>query len=221
MFLDCFPLFIHNCTLSGKEVKIRIPQQERSRKTKARILRSAEDLFSKKGFHKTNSKEIAKHAGVAVGNFYAYFKNKKAVLLELLEGYNQQVFASILTFLESRDLTTDNPRDFFVSMIESILKAHDHIPDYYKDITPSFHSDPDVKAMMNQFHRVSLEKIKGLMLQFKDILRISDLDAAAVLVLRIVEDTTHGIKYDKETIGKERLVSELTDMLCRYLLKQS
>lgn len=207
--------------MTSKKTKIRIPQQERSRKTKARILKSAEDLFSKKGFHKTNSKEIAKHAGVAVGNFYAYFKNKKAVLLELLEGHNQQVIDSILTFIESRDFTTDDPRDFFVSMIESILKAHDHLPDYHKDITTLIHSDPDVKAMMNQFHRVSLEKVKGLMLQFKDSLRISDLDAAAVLVLRIVEDTTHGIKYNKETIAKERLISELTDMLCRYLLKQS
>ena len=147
--------------MTSKKTKIRIPQQERSRKTKARILKSAEDLFSKKGFHKTNSKEIAKHAGVAVGNFYAYFKNKKAVLLELLEGHNQQVIDSILTFLESRDLTTDDPRDFFVSMIESILKAHDHLPDYHKDITPLIHGDPDVKAMMNQFHRVSLEKVKG------------------------------------------------------------
>ena len=41
----------------------------------------------------------------------------------------------------------------------------------------------------------------------------------AVLVTRVVEDTVHGIRYDKEPIEEERLISELADMLLLYLVR--
>jgi AcrR family transcriptional regulator len=203
--------------MSRKNDAIRVPQQRRSRETKARILKSAEYLFSKKGFYKTNSKEIARRAGVAVGNFYAYFGDKKAVLTELLEEHNQKVFQSILLFQGSVDMKAEDPKAFFVSMIENVIHAHDSLPDFHQDITFLMHVDSKVRAIMDRFRRIAFEKVKDLLFQFKDRLRISDLDAAAILLTRTIEDTVHGIKYDKEPIEAERLVSGLADMLCRYL----
>ena len=63
--------------------------------TKEQIKKAAFQLFSQKGIHGTNSKEIAKKAGVSIGSFYSYFKNKKILLLEILEDHCDQVFSSI------------------------------------------------------------------------------------------------------------------------------
>ena len=43
---------------------VRTPKQQRGKETKLKIIRAAIKLFAKKGFYKTNSKEIAKRAGI-------------------------------------------------------------------------------------------------------------------------------------------------------------
>ncbi len=63
--------------------KVRIPRQKRGIETKGRIIQAARGLFSRKGFHGTNSKEIASAAGVSIGSFYSYFQDKKALFLEV------------------------------------------------------------------------------------------------------------------------------------------
>ena len=199
--------------------KTRIPQQRRSVRTRDRILKAAEELFSKRGYYKTNSKQIALRATVAVGSFYAYFRDKKAVLIDLLEYHNKKVFDSLDLFKDSADLDSGNPRQFFIAMIENVLQAHEHLPDFHRDNSFSIYSHPEVKKLDNRFKQAAIEKTMELFEFFGDRLRISDPEAAAVLLTRVIEDTVHGIKYDKEPIGKDRLVSELADMLCLYLLK--
>ena len=54
----------------------RIPRQERSIGKKLQITEAGLKLFSEKGYHNTNTKEIAAEAGVSVGTFYAYFEDK-------------------------------------------------------------------------------------------------------------------------------------------------
>ena len=197
----------------------RIPQQRRSVETKERILKSAEELFSSRGYYITNSKEIAERAGAAVGSFYAYFKDKKAVLMQLLEEHNRRVLDSILAFQDTVILDEVNPRGFFVSLIENAVRAHDSLPDFHRDISILIYSDPGAKVMMNRFKRAAVTGTKALLAGLADRLRVKDIDAAAVLVTRVVEDTVHGIRYDKEPIEEERLISELADMLLLYLVR--
>ena len=158
-------------------------------------------------------------AGVAVGSFYAYFRDKKAVLIDLLEVHNQRVFDSLDLFQNIADLDSRNPRRFFVAMVENVIQAHEYLPDFHRDNSFLSYSDPEVKVLTDRFKQAAIAKTKELFKHFGDRLRISDPDAAAVLLTRIIEDTVHGVKYDKEPIGKERLVAQLADMLCLYLLK--
>jgi AcrR family transcriptional regulator len=76
--------------MSKQKNKVRIPQQQRGIQTKNQIIEAAMKLFSEKGFHATNSKEIAKEAGVATGCFYSYFTDKKAVFCAALQIYLDQ-----------------------------------------------------------------------------------------------------------------------------------
>ncbi len=53
--------------------------------TKERILKAALDLFQKKGFYKTTTKEISKKAKIAEGTLFNYFKTKEDLALYFFE----------------------------------------------------------------------------------------------------------------------------------------
>ncbi len=49
------------------------------------ILKSAEKLFARKGYHQTSMEQVADLAEVSVGTVYFYFKNKEDLLINLME----------------------------------------------------------------------------------------------------------------------------------------
>ena len=54
---------------------------------KQQILDAARDVFSRKGYDKATTAEIAQVAGVAEGTIYNYFLNKRALLISLISSY--------------------------------------------------------------------------------------------------------------------------------------
>ncbi|HEY6292978.1 MAG TPA: helix-turn-helix domain-containing protein [Terriglobia bacterium] len=69
------------------------PRQKRSREKRARLLAAGLALFGEKGYQATSVGKVAARAGVAVGGFYLHFRNKRQLLLvlmdELLEGLSR------------------------------------------------------------------------------------------------------------------------------------
>jgi len=55
--------------------------------TEEKLLKSAVDLMSKNGYHRTTVADIVKAAGVAQGTFYLYFDSKKTLFLKLMEDF--------------------------------------------------------------------------------------------------------------------------------------
>ncbi len=61
--------------------------QKRTIESREKILTAAWKLFCEKGYFNTNTKEIAGEAGIAVGSFYNYYKDKLEVYYELTSRY--------------------------------------------------------------------------------------------------------------------------------------
>lgn len=59
-------------------------QREREKRFET-ILRAAETLFAKEGFHKAGMEQIADAAEVSVGAVYFYFKNKEDLLIQMMD----------------------------------------------------------------------------------------------------------------------------------------
>ena len=55
--------------------------------TKDRLLDAAETVFHDKGFSAARVSDIVDLAGVAQGTFYLHFRNKQAILVELIDGF--------------------------------------------------------------------------------------------------------------------------------------
>ena len=200
--------------------KTRVPQQERSRETKRRLIVAGERLFSQKGFHNTTSKEIATEAGVAIGSFYAYFADKKALFIDVLKSHSQQVLDSI-SKVRLEDIGNTNPRALLTALIEAIIVAHEISPEFHRELTVMVHSDPEIRRVMDRWEEEATARIRNTLALWKDRIRTKDIEAAAVLIYETLEAVVHRIKLYGLDIKEERLVHELSDMLYRYLFNKT
>ncbi len=84
----------------------RAPKQERSRAKRNSLLRSALGIFQERGYDGATIDAIAAGAGVSVGVFYSYFRNKRQMLLTLTQERMAQMRANLIN-LDPMTLTFD------------------------------------------------------------------------------------------------------------------
>ena len=190
----------------------RIPKQQRSVKTKKKIEQAAFRLFSKKGIHGTNSKEIAEKAGVSTGSFYAYFKNKKQLLLEILEDFLNQTYMAIWKDLGGYSVE-QLTRDDIKSIVSNVFKAYDIAPRFLSQTHALRYSDPDINRIYERERQREVEQILKLIKSNEDRLNIRDPFAAAIIVHNAVEHVAHTAKFIGPEIEEIRLIETLTDIL--------
>lgn len=99
--------------------RTRDPQQERSRRTLARLLAAGEDILKEKRFEAATVKEICRDAGYTVGAFYARFENKEALLRALEEDLREEM-TEVLTPLLDADRPATGSRE---AHLREILRA--------------------------------------------------------------------------------------------------
>lgn len=82
------------------------PQQERSRRTRAALLRAALEGFAQHGYELTSIGEIASQAGVGAGTLYQHFRSKRQLLLVLMDNLLTELEALNLELGEAGDPRT-------------------------------------------------------------------------------------------------------------------
>jgi AcrR family transcriptional regulator len=63
----------------------RLSREEKRAETRAALVRSAADVFARRGFHAASVDEIAENAGYSVGALYSNFERKEDLLLAAIE----------------------------------------------------------------------------------------------------------------------------------------
>jgi AcrR family transcriptional regulator len=91
--------------------------QQRSVETKGKILKAAQDLFSRSGFESASVSEICALAGVSKGAFYHHFPSKQSVFMELLAEW-----------LRGLDKALEDLRGSQPGVPQSILQMADILP---------------------------------------------------------------------------------------------
>ena len=78
-----------------KQVSVLHPPTARGQRTRQALLDGAEKVFGERGFHNAGIVEITQQAEVALGTFYLYFPDKRAIFHELVRTLNQRLRAAI------------------------------------------------------------------------------------------------------------------------------
>ncbi len=194
---------------------VRIPQQSRSRETKEQIVETAEKLFREKGFHGTNTKAIAKQAGVAVGSVYAYFQDKKDLYIEVLKGYSRKIFEEI------RGITIDfsprkNRTEYFFGLLRAVIRAH-YAPELHRDLYSVFPHDKEVQRIALNWQKEAVGEFYQALAKAGDKLVVGDIEASSVLLHTCIETIVQRITVFGTLIDHHRLLREFAVMLDRYL----
>lgn len=113
-----------------------MPSQKRSEARKEQILKAAEKIFAKKGFHEATISEVAREAGLSDATIYEYFSTKEELLfsiprettrrgMERMEGYLKGIRGAgnkIRTIIYHYLLFYQNEPDY-ASVIMLVLKS--------------------------------------------------------------------------------------------------
>jgi AcrR family transcriptional regulator len=198
---------------------IRIPQQKRSEETRNRIMTASEKLFSTKGYHNTNSKEIAKAACVSIGSFYCYFKNKKELFIENLTQYSNKIFSKTMTPPDGRLFQGKDKYASVSQLISRAIDAHEYSPEFHREVSAMRYMDPDVARVRKKEEQMIFQYVLDSLRAYDGKLRVTDLEAATVIIMNAVESVIHMIKIDTPVIEESRLVGELSEMISRYLFE--
>lgn len=198
-------------------MSVRTPRQERSKETKAKIIEVAIRLFAEKGYYKTNSKEIAREAGIAIGSFYAYFKDKKALFIEVIKKYLEMTEAGIFEMQDN--WIHEDKRAYLASILQKLFKAHAFYPEIYQEIIVMSYTDDDIRMTYETYCKEVIKNLRSMIYAIDTEIRIKDKETAIIIIMSMLENIIHRTRFLMGEIDDERYVVELTDIICRYLFE--
>jgi len=110
--------------------------QQRSEETRKKIIESASDLFSTRGYDRTSVDLICRTAGISKGAFYHHFSEKHALFMELLQTWLDEIQVQLdQQFNQSRDLP-QSLTDISIIFNDLIDTSRSKIPlmlDFWRD----------------------------------------------------------------------------------------
>ena len=145
-----------------KENEVREPIQKRSIEKKRRIIEAGFKLFCENGYHKTNTVEIAKEAGVSTGIVYNYFKDKKAILLESILLFRELLTEPLYAFMTTSEPPVDL-ETLVESLLETIVAGHHMAKDAHEEMMAMSHADEDVAKLLHDFEMQTTKKIASIL----------------------------------------------------------
>lgn len=121
----------------------KLPRKERERQRRqTEFLATAEEVFSRKGFHSTTIQEISEKSEFAVGSIYHMFRNKDEIYTALL----QMRMAEYLSLLEEKIKDCQDPVNKIRTLIETKFRFFsEHKPFLRLFLDTTIGSDENVR----------------------------------------------------------------------------
>lgn len=137
---------------------VRVPRQKRSIEKKERIIEAAYRIFNQNGYFGTNTAEIAKEAGLSTGSVYAYFTDKKDILLACLNKFGDKLTEDICR--EIGGLSAAGDIFVIVKKVLQILgEFHKQSKLYHNEVMSLQYRDEDVKNYFVNIQKTMMEAV--------------------------------------------------------------
>ncbi len=198
--------------------------QARGVATRRRVLQTAERLFAQRGYEATSMAQIAERAGVGVGTVYHHFPDKRALLLALIDDWGDREVARTRSELELERYLGSNPRAAIHDDLHRRYARLQRDGGFYLVLLELADRDTDVRQRLQRIRQVGIERLRELIEfgQKRGLMR-RDVDplAAAFLVRHAIDmAATEVLVHRISDPPPERVLEELTDMICRYILEE-
>jgi AcrR family transcriptional regulator len=196
--------------------EIRTPKQKRSVEKKSRIVEAAYRLFNTKGYHNTNTAEIAAEAGLSTGCLYDYFLDKSDIFLEAVKMHSadtyQLVRGELLALPEGMALP-----DFMERLARIFLRAHSRSAGFHKEVMALSLTDPKLRSALSTPADPAVRETLGRYLERFGVC-LTHPSEQVQLLINVLDDTSHNLLYkEMQGVDQEIYIQECARMLCRLL----
>lgn len=200
---------------------VRSPTQARALRTRASLVRAARVEFSSGGYRSATAKRIAARAGVAVGTFYQYFKDKDAVLRELARERAEHA-ASVVAAVDLDVRLDDGPaaalaavRARMRAVVRAVTEHHREDPGLHAVLTERRHVDPELDEVTSRMEAALVARVGALL---ERTAFPGDAEATAFVLFSMVEGAVHAHVLGRPVVSDERFFDALVDALVQVAL---
>lgn len=195
---------------------LREPVQKRSIEKKERIISKGFDLICEKGYHNTNTAEIAKVAGVSTGIVYQYFKDKHDILIEGIKKYAKDIFYPMLSVPNNVVIDENNLKSILKQMIDKFIENHKLSQSAHEELTAMIHSDNEIATFFQEYEIYITNEITELLL--KNNFSTDNLQEKVHITINLIDNLCHEIVYHKHSeinynIMTELVINTIADLL--------
>jgi len=203
-----------------------IPGREQARGgvTRAQLVQAAGELFRSDGYAGTSIVNVARRAGVGVATVYRHFDDKRAVLLALIDDWATRLEARQPTDLELERFVGNDPRAAIHRWLRRSCDRERKGPSLYVLVLELAESDLDVRRRYHRLEQTAIERLREFIAfgQRRGIMRGDvDVASAAFLIHHAIDmAATQILVREVREPNPERVLAELADMICRYVLEE-
>ena len=181
--------------------------QQRSIDSRNKLLVSAKELFSKKGFYNTNTKEISKNAGISIGNFYNLFESKYDIYFSLVQEYTTFVYNNISSTLSK--MQSQNPTELKKELYSYILYSYEIMQElgyFFQDIDMIAKDKDNYLSFLNTETQRLIQLLQDFLLTYPHFhLRLSPQVTAHILYTILNDGILHIRSISDTTLQNEYL----------------
>ncbi len=195
----------------------REPQQKRSIEKKSKIIQAGFELFCDKGYHNTNTTEIAERAGVSTGTVYSYFKDKKDIYVASFQNFLDSHLGPLVEELENTPKPIDI-KEFVDKCIEMFKNLYINSKRIVNELGIMQQTDQDIMQYFATYEDILLSAfVKAL---DSPNVNQQNLDEKMYLLYQLADmiGQEYAFGYHK-SINLETLRNETTNMLTNLLEK--
>jgi AcrR family transcriptional regulator len=195
-------------------------KQERSKETRRKLVASCLELVDRRPFDQVTVVEIAKGAGVSVGNFYRRFTSKEAILPDLYAAYEDRFATFAGAFSQGEQPEPDDIRGHWDALIGRTAAFMESNRGLIQALHLHGRLHPEIVPPASHDRRRSLFTRVGELFSSEDEARAQTMGQVAILVL--VSTLTEQIIYPEHTpavassVSTDELKEELGRMLAAY-----
>lgn len=196
------------------------PQQARSRATVTAVLDAMIRILDREGPDAATTTRVAEVAGISIGTLYQYFSHRDAIL-DALQDREFERAMELMQRILGEASTTGLAEDVARKMIRGLLSLHAEAPGLHRvlaleglRVTPA--------ERVHAFDMRAIGVVRGFLAASPLPIRRKNLDAAAFVVFQSVRASMLARMLESPPgVDDDTLVEELTDMLLRYLVRDS
>lgn len=168
------------------EIPTRVKSDKLVAKRREQIVRAAIKLFSKKGFHETNLRELAEESGISHGNIYDYISSKQDIFFLIHEFIHNMAIDKIEKSTESIQDPLEKLRRMLRAEFDLMFEWSDAILLIYRET--HILSKPLLKSLLER-ERTHVSKFEQVLSECIERGQIADINVRVVanLIKSMVE----------------------------------